>query len=67
MNCTFYRPSTVNVREFENIVGKLAHDLYLLENEKQDEWGVYSYFYSLSCHCTGVCPVSSRNRLALLK
>ena len=49
MNCTFYRPSTVNVREFENIVGKLAHDLHMLENEKQDEWSVYSYFYALSC------------------
>lgn len=49
MNCTFYRPSTVDVREYENIVGKLAHDLHMLENEKQDEWSVYSYFYALSC------------------
>lgn len=40
MNCTFYRPSTVNVREFENIVGKLTHDLHMLENQKQDEWSV---------------------------
>lgn len=50
MNCTFYRPSTVNVREFENIVGKLAHDLHLLETEKHDEWSVYSYVYALSCY-----------------
>lgn len=50
MNCTFYRPATVNTKEFENIIGKLAYDLHLLETEKQDEWAVYSYFYSLSCH-----------------
>lgn len=48
MNCTFYRPNTINICEFENIVGKLNYDLYLLKTEQQDEWGVYSYFYSLS-------------------
>lgn len=48
MNCTFYRPNTINTREFENIIGKLSYDLHLLKTEEQDEWGVYSYFYSLS-------------------
>ena len=48
MNCTFYRPETVNTREFENIIGKLSYDLHLLETEKSDEWNVYTYVYSLS-------------------
>ena len=42
MNCTFYRPKTVNTNEFENIVGKLRYDLHLLETEKSDEWSVYT-------------------------
>jgi len=50
MNCTFYRPSTINTREFENIIGKLSYDLHLLETEQHDEWSVYNYFYALSCH-----------------
>ena len=48
MNCTFYRPKTVNTNEFENIVGKLRYDLHLLETQKNDEWSVYTYVYSLS-------------------
>lgn len=48
MNCTFYRPKNLNTNEFENIVGKLRYDLHLLETEKNDEWNVYCYFYSLS-------------------
>lgn len=48
MNCTFYRPKTVNTTEFSNIVGKLHHDLHLLETEKTNEWNVYTYVYSLS-------------------
>ncbi len=48
MNCTFYRPQNVNTNEFENIVGKLRYDLHLLETEKNDEWSVYTYVYSLS-------------------
>ena len=48
MNCTFYRPKTVNTNEFENIVGKLRYDLHLLETEKNDEWSVDTYVYSLS-------------------
>lgn len=48
MYCTFYRPNTINACEFENIIGKLSYDLHLLKTEEQDEWGVYSYFYSLS-------------------
>ena len=48
MNCTFYRPQNVNTREFENIVGKLQHDLHLLETERCDEWNVYTYVYSIS-------------------
>ena len=48
MNCTFYRPQTVNTNEFENIVGKLRYDLHLLKTEKCDEWSVYTYVYSLS-------------------
>ena len=50
MNCTFYRPDHINVREFQNIVGKLAYDLHQLETEQHDEWSVYTYFYALSCH-----------------
>lgn len=50
MNCTFYRPADINIKEFENIIGKLNYDLHLLENEKYDEWTVYAYFYALSCH-----------------
>ena len=50
MNCTFYRPTTVNTKEFENIVGKLAYDLHRLETELHDEWSVYTYFYALSRH-----------------
>lgn len=49
MNCTFYRPTTVNLKEFENIIGKLSYDLHLLETRKHDEWSVYTYFYSLCC------------------
>ena len=48
MRCTFYRPKTVNTTEFENIVGKLHYDLYQLENEKTDEWNIYTYIHSLS-------------------
>ena len=48
MYCSFYRPSTVNITEFENIVGKLAYDLDRLETEHQNEWNVYTYFYALS-------------------
>lgn len=48
MRCTFYRPKTVNTIEFENIVGKLHYDLYHLENEKTDEWNIYTYIHSLS-------------------
>ena len=48
MNCTFYRPSTIDICEFENIVGKLSHDLHQLKTEKHDEWDVYTYFYKLS-------------------
>ena len=48
MNCTFYRPTTINLKEFENIIGKLAYDISLLETDKPDEWTVYSYFYALS-------------------
>lgn len=50
MNCTFYRPATINLKEFENIVGKLNNDLVMLETQKHDEWSVYSYFYALSRH-----------------
>ena len=50
MNCTFYRPATIDLKEFENIVGKLDHDLYLLETRQYDEWIVYSYVHSLCCH-----------------
>lgn len=50
MNCTFYRPATINLKEFENIVGKLNNDLVLLETQKHDEWSVYTYFYALSRH-----------------
>lgn len=50
MNCTFYRPTTINTREFENIIGKLSYDLHRLETEQHDEWSVYTYFYALSCH-----------------
>ena len=52
MNCTFYRPTTINTREFENIIGKLSYDLHRLETEQHDEWSVYTYFYALSCHAT---------------
>lgn len=48
MYCTFYRPTTVNTTEFENIIGKLSYDLHKLETEKHDEWTVYTYFYGLS-------------------
>lgn len=49
MNCTFYRPKNINIKEFENITGKLHYDLHLLENATTDEWNIYVYFYSLSC------------------
>ena len=48
MYCTFYRPTKIDTKEFENIVGKLHYDLLLLKNEKHDEWSVYGYFYNLS-------------------
>lgn len=48
MYCTFYRPTKIDTKDFENIVGKLHYDLFLLENEKHDEWTVYGYFYNLS-------------------
>ncbi len=48
MTCTFYRPETININEFENIIGKLSYDLYKLENGKYDEWNAYTYFYQLS-------------------
>lgn len=50
MNCTFYRPATTNLKEFENIIGKLDHDLHLLKTQKHDEWSIYTYFYSLTRH-----------------
>lgn len=50
MYCTFYRPNQFNTNEFENIIGKLAYDLHLLETQNHDEWNVYYYFYTLSCH-----------------
>ena len=50
MNCTFYRPATINLKEFENIIGKLHHDLHLLKTQKHSEWSAYTYFYSLSRH-----------------
>ena len=31
MYCTFYRPTKIDTKEFENIVGKLHYDLFLLE------------------------------------
>lgn len=49
MDCTFYRPATVNLKEYENIIGKLSNDLHMLETQKHDEWSIYTYFYSLSC------------------
>lgn len=48
MYCTFYRPTMVNTKEFENIVGKLHWDLHLLGTKKQDEWCIYQYVYSLT-------------------
>lgn len=48
--CTFYRPEKVNTREFENIIGKLAYDLHLLETEQYDEYCIYSYFRDLCCY-----------------
>ena len=50
MNCTFYRPTTINLKEFENIIGKLNYDLHLLNTQRHDEWNIYTYFYSLSCN-----------------
>lgn len=52
MNCTFYRPATINTTEYENIIGKLSYDLHLLKTEEQNEWSVYRYFYALSCHAS---------------
>ena len=49
MFCTYYRPANVNLKEYENIIGKLAYDLHLLETQKHDEWSVYTYFHALSC------------------
>ena len=63
MNCTFYRPKTVNTNEFENIVGKLRYDLHLLETEKCDEWSVYTYVYSLSKLAR---PLSKNPKMAFL-
>ena len=50
MYCTFYRPTNVNTNEFENIIGKLAYDLHLLETQNHDEWNIYTYWYALSRH-----------------
>lgn len=50
MYCTFYRPNSINTKEFENIVGKMAYDLHCLETEQTDEWSVYTYVYALSKH-----------------
>lgn len=50
INCSFYRPETINLIEFDNIIGKLGYDLHKLETENVDEWSVYRYFYSLSRH-----------------
>lgn len=50
MKCTFYRPAAINLKEFENIIGKLNYDLHLLETQKHDEWSVYTYIYSLCCY-----------------
>ena len=50
LNCTFYRPETVNTKEFCNIVGKLRADLHALETEKHDEWDVYTYVRILTAH-----------------
>lgn len=63
MKFTFYRPKTVNTKEYENIVGKLSYDLHQLENEKTDEWDVYSYIYAIS---KSVKPLEHNPQMAFL-
>ena len=63
MYCTFYRPATANTIEFENIIGKLAYDLHLLETKNQDEWSVYTYFYSL---CRNAQPLAKNQKMRFL-
>ena len=63
MRFTFYRPKTVNTVEFENIIGKLNYDLYQLENEKTDEWAVYTYVYGISKH---IKPLEKNPKMAFL-
>lgn len=48
MKNTFYRPTEINFNEFDNIIGKMEHDLHLLKTKPQDEWNTYCYFYDLS-------------------
>ena len=63
MNCTFYRPETANIKEFENIIGKLRYDLHVLETEKNDEWNVYNYIYTL---CQFAQPLDHNPQMVFL-
>lgn len=47
MRCTFYRPAVLNTEEFDNIVGKLAYDLYCLETKQYGEWDICHYIRRL--------------------
>ena len=47
MNCTYYRPTSHNLREWENIRDKMRYDLSLLEKEPVNEVSLRCYLESL--------------------
>ena len=47
MNCTYYRPTSHNLREWENIRDKMRYDLSLLEKEPVDAVSLRCYLESL--------------------
>ena len=48
IECTFYRPDHVNVREFEKIVDALESDLYIVCNDDASEDSVRTYVEALA-------------------
>ena len=48
MNCTFYRPETINCQEYDNIMGKLYLDFLELKARTNKDWVAHRYLYSLS-------------------
>jgi hypothetical protein len=43
--CNFYRPESVHIDEYDNIVGKMEYDLKTICTEPVDELSLYYYVF----------------------